>query len=285
MFWFRSLTGVIALFAMLPGRPMTAADAVSKDSVVDYKVRQLSTPDGTRYFVLDNRPSKPAPTLIILAWDANATLSHPDFVQCGRILAREGYLCVSIDLPGHGAEQRQGETEGLAGWRARMDAGEDPIADMAVRAKKVLNYLVADGQADQKNIAVCGTSRGGYAALRFVAVEPRAKCVAVFAPVTDLGVLEEFRGADKKILDAQSLDQHVPQLATRPVWMIVGDHDARIDSDKTIDLARKLSASAISQGAEPRIELHVCPAPGHVTPAGAAEESAKWIAKVFAAAK
>jgi hypothetical protein len=41
-----------------------------------------------------------------------------------RLLAKRGYLSVSVDLPCHGDEVKDKERPGLAGWRDRLEKGE-----------------------------------------------------------------------------------------------------------------------------------------------------------------
>jgi dienelactone hydrolase len=119
----------------------------------------------------------------------------------------------------------------------------------------VLDHLIAAGVADPERVAACGTSRGGFAALHFAAADPRVKCVAAFAPATDLGALSEFRGAGDHPLAARlALQRRDDDLAGRAVWLVIGDRDERVGTDHVVS--------------EPR---------GHATPAGAAEQGAKWI--------
>ncbi len=52
------------------------------------------------------------------------------------------------------------------------------------------NYLVAQGIADPKRMAILGWSYGGYAALQSGATDPdRYKAIIAIAPVTDLSAL------------------------------------------------------------------------------------------------
>jgi dienelactone hydrolase len=240
-----------------------------------------ATPSGVRYGLWPDRPpgQKPAPTLVVLASTIEETLGHPYYRQAGNDLAARGYLCVSVDLPCHGAEVRPGEPAGLGGWRRRCDGDEDFIAPLVSRLRAVLDHLVAEGVADPARIAACGTSRGGFAALHFAAAEPRVACVAAFAPVVDLAALSEFRGAEEApAVRRLALEGRLDPLAGRPVWLIIGDRDARVGTDRTISLARRLTARSLEAGKSPRVDLHVVAEPkGHTTPAGAAGQAADWI--------
>jgi len=219
--------------------------------------------------------------LLVFADSLEETLGNDYFLQCGRKLFSEGYHCVSLDLPCHGQERREGEPAGLHGWRHRFDLGEDFLDEFIRRAIDVVDYLVSEQWADPHRIAVCGTSRGGFAAVHLLAEEPRLRCAAVMAPVTDLTVLEEFRSLSNTArANALSLGHLADRLAGRAVWIVIGDRDERVGTDRAISFARKLSVAAYEHQVTSRVELHVLPEPrGHTTPPGAAEAGARWIAR------
>ena len=88
-------------------------------------VRQ--TPDGIRFGLWGTKVSYPAPTLFVFSATIDESLGDAYYRQCGNALAEQGFLCVSLDLPGHGLDQRNDEPGGLAAWRVRSDRGEDFI--------------------------------------------------------------------------------------------------------------------------------------------------------------
>lgn len=239
----------------------------------------MKTTTGVEFGIWGLGDKKPAPTLFVLGNSIAGTIGDPYFRQAGNDLEKEGYISVSIDIPGHGTQEREGEAQELAGWRERIDQGEDLVAETNRRLSEVLDYLIAEGITDPEKVAASGTSRGAFIALHFTASDPRVKCVAAFAPVTDLIVLREFHGAeDNALMASLSVSEQAAKLADRPVWIIMGDRDDRVGTDNSISLARKITATALEQGISPHVELHVFPEPkGHTTPAGAAEAAAKWI--------
>jgi dienelactone hydrolase len=240
------------------------------------------TPDGVSFATLGEKPPQPAPTLFAFAKDDAGTLASPLYLAAGTVLGKQGWLCVSLDLPGHGAERRAGEPDGLAAWRYRVDAGQDVMAEFTDRCKRVLDYLIAEGFTDQKRVAACGTSRGGFSALHFAAADPRVGCAAGYAPVTDLKALTEFKGAeDAPLVRRLALSTHADKLATRAIWITIGATDDRVDTNMAIATARSITAAATAQKIPDRVELYVLPSPGHTTPAGAAEQSAAWILRTF----
>src|SRR5690606_27398840 len=126
----------------------------------------LTTPDGVRFGVWPERPQRPAPTLFVFASAIGDSLGSSYFRQAGQQLAERGWLCVSLDVPCHGEDVRPGES-GLSGWRVRCLAGTDFVEAMNERARKVLDYLIAERWADPDRIAALGTSRGGFIAVHF----------------------------------------------------------------------------------------------------------------------
>ncbi len=246
------------------------------------ELRISETDQGVRYGIWSRESNPPAPTLFILANTIEGTLAADYFRQSGTTLAQQGWCCVSIDMPGHGLEHRDGEPAELEGWRFRADAGEDFVEETNRRLAHVLDHLIAKGCTDAEKVAVCGTSRGGFLAMHFAAFDPRVICVAAFAPVTDLLVLKEFHGAEQnELARALALTSRATELSRKKVWMVIGDQDARVGTDRAITLAERITAAASDLptgfGA---IELHVMPEPrGHTTPAGSADRATEWIGR------
>jgi len=243
------------------------------------QVQILKTATGTRFGIWGDKPSRPAPTLFTFALSIEETLGSIKYRQSGSRLADEGFLVVSLDLPCHGRDHRPGEPAGLEGWRARIDRGIDVMALFVAQAAEVLDYLIANGYTDPKRVAACGTSRGGFAAMHFAAADPRVRCVAAFAPVTDLAALSEFQAiASSPLVERLALRKRAEKLAGRPVWIAIGDADARVDTDRAIALSRSISAAAHHKHLASQIELHVMPdCRGHATPLGASDQAAEWI--------
>lgn len=246
----------------------------------DEKLTVLRTPGGREFGVLGEKPAVPAPTLFVFATAWQGTLQNDDFNKVGRILARQGVLSVSLDLPCHGADRREGEPEGIAGWRARLDQGTEPIGAFCKDASTVLDHLIAEGYTDRERVAACGTSRGGFVALHFAASEPRVRCVAGFAPVTNLLLLREFDGMSPPDPAAALLvADRAEALYARPVWLMIGTHDERVGTDSVIALARQINSSAVKHKQLALVDLHVQPSEGHRLPANGHVDSAAWFVR------
>jgi dienelactone hydrolase len=244
--------------------------------------RVLHTPTGVRFGLLGNKGPSPAPTLLVFSARMEDSLGNEAYIKAGRILAGRGYLCVSLDLPCHGEDAKAGEPEGLAGWRARLEKGEDLLGGFLARVSAVLDYLIQEGYTDPRKVAACGTSRGGFIAMHVAAADARVRCAAGFSPVTNLLALREFAGMEQHAATrALALTQAAPRLAGRPIWVMIGNNDRRVSTDDAIAFTRAVVAASVAQEQPARVELRVAPAPphptGHYTPTNAHEEAAAWI--------
>ncbi|MBN2456682.1 MAG: prolyl oligopeptidase family serine peptidase [Sedimentisphaerales bacterium] len=241
-------------------------------------IKILKTQSDIRFGICPKRPKAPTPTLFIISATIEESLGEPYSRQCGNDLAKKGYLCASMDLPCHGKGKRPDEPEGLSGWRHRLEKSEPFIEQFNEKMTQVLDYLITNGYTDPNRVAVCGTSRGGFIALHFAAQDGRVGALAAFAPVASLATLREFKGLEHQpAVIALDLAELADKLIARPVWLVIGDQDDRVDTDRAIAFARKVSGVSKEKT---RIELHVMPEPrGHTTPSGAPEQAAIWIEK------
>lgn len=223
----------------------------------------------------------PAPILLVLSSTAKASLQDPYYLQCGNDLIKKGYLCVSIDLPGHDSFKGEDSQPGLVAWREASDRGEDFVASFTSQVTGVLDFLIEAGYADPNRIAACGTSRGGFMALHAAAADPRIKAVAAFAPVTNLMALREFTGAtNTEHVAALSLLADAEKLAGRSIWLIIGDRDERVSTDDAIAFARRVTTLSLEKTSAADVTLLVTTEPkGHTTPKGAPELAAAWISE------
>ncbi|MBI1899737.1 MAG: alpha/beta fold hydrolase [Planctomycetia bacterium] len=241
------------------------------------KIHLLQTPAGIKFGLVGEQGGKPAPTLFIFANDIKTTLGNEAYAKAGRILAKEGCLSVALDLPCHGEDRREGEPAGLDGWQRRIDKGDPVIPAFVERCSAVLDHLVQEGYTDDNRVAACGTSRGGFIALHFAAAEPRIKCVAAFAPVTDLALLREFADCKSEGVPKLALAASAEKFAGRPVWITIGNDDQRVGTDAAIKLTRAIVESSRAAKKPPLVELHVSTAAGHRTHPTAHDEAAAWI--------
>ncbi|MCC6490874.1 MAG: prolyl oligopeptidase family serine peptidase [Candidatus Hydrogenedentes bacterium] len=222
-----------------------------------------TTPAGTSFAILP-AAKRPAPTLLVCATTAEETLTHEMYGSSPRILHGKGWNVVALDLPCHGADHREGERQQLEGWRDRVENGENIVTDWQRRVNDVLDHLIASGVADPERIYAEGTSRGGYMACQAAAANPKIRAVAAYAPVTELPALREFEGLDADPLTRQlDLQNSAAALCNRPLWIIIGNADDRVGTDRAVAFSRRLAAAAQEQGLTPDVTLQVVPVPGH----------------------
>ena len=247
----------------------------------------LRTPGNVRFGVIGGRPGSAAPALLVAAMSLEEMQREPVFTAVARLLARQGFVSVVIEPPCHGEERRPHEPEGLAGWRHRLDHGEEVVQAFNAKARAVLDHVIARGFVDPGRLAICGTSRGGFLAFHFAAIEPRVRAVAGISPVTDLLALAEFKGtATDSAAEKLALTHIVPQLIGRPVWLSIGNNDERVDTDRAIAFTRAIVHASIRRRKQPGpipVELLVAPSSGHQQIDQAHERLAAWLAEQLAA--
>ena len=90
-------------------------------------------------------------------------------------------------------------------------------------------------------IAVCGTSRAAYCALRLAAADERIGAIAGLAPVTDWRRLHEFAAHRRRTdVAALALEHWADKLAGRALFMAIGNRDRRVGTDACVALANRI---------------------------------------------
>ena len=239
----------------------------------------LTTPEGVRFGLLGDKDEAPAPVAFLFGslFDESLAGEH-----C-RILRKLGFVCVALDAPGHGSDRNSAEPLELRAWRHRLDSGNDFVTVFNRKVSGVLDYLVAQHNADPERVVAVGGSRGGFLAYHFAASDKRVKSVAGLAPVTELRALVEFEGmGDHELTQSLALIRHAPRLAGRHVLVIIGDQDERVGTDHAVAFARSVSREAD----DARVDLHVLSEPrGHYHPVETGWLLAQWSGKFLEGSK
>lgn len=239
------------------------------------------TPAGTEFAILPPHAGGGAPLLLLFAMAGADSLIIEPYCRIGHLLHAQGWNVVSLDLPCHGADQREGELPELQGWAARTRAQENILIPFQRRVNEVVFHLVQNGTADPARIAAAGTSRGGYMAIQAAASNPSIRAVAAFAPVTDLLALSEFSGQEDNPLAQQlNLVHAAAALADRALWITIGGTDDRVDTDRVIAFARALTHASQEQQIASNVTLHILPEPGHCSFLQWHTEAAGWFHEI-----
>jgi len=166
-----------------------------------------------------------------------------------QFLAARGYAVIQPNFRGSsGYGEDWLAKNGFQGWRTS-------IGDITAAAK----YLVSQGIADPKRLAIVGWSYGGYAALLSAAEQPTLyKGVVAIAPVTDLNlfksesndftdsaIVKSFVGSGPDTIQGSPLRRAAEIKA--PVLLFHGDLDGNVNiahSDKMVAALRSAGDQA-----------------------------------------
>ena len=170
------------------------------------------------------------------------------FDWIAQFLAARGYAVIQPNFRGSAGYGEQWEgANGFRDW-------EKAIGDISASAR----FLVDQGIADPRRLAIVGWSYGGYAALQSAAVQPDLYRAAVaIAPVTDLSLLkrqaegftsrrivQEFIGSGTHLVHGSPARRASSIKA--PVLMVHGDLDANVGIEHSEKMLAALKESGRS---------------------------------------
>ena len=180
------------------------------------------------------------------------------FDWLSQFLANQGYAVLQPNYRGSaGFGDAWLQDNGFKSWRTS-------IGDVTAAGK----WLVAQGIADPRKLAIVGWSYGGYAALQSGVTEPDLfKAIVAIAPATDLNLIKveakaytnqrlvaEELGSGSHIVEGSPL-QNVERIKA-PVLMFHGDKDLNVGvnqsrrMDSRLRLAGKASELVVYEGLE-----------------------------------
>ncbi|MDZ4857771.1 MAG: prolyl oligopeptidase family serine peptidase [Candidatus Hydrogenedentes bacterium] len=202
--------------------------------------------------------------LLTFATDRVTNLTKPPYSLTAEYFLAQGHRAASFDLPAHGerVDAHGGQIEGL---RNAFVAGVDPFAMLVEDGIAVIDECIRRGIAKEGRIAVAGTSRGGYMALRLFAGDKRIASAAGYAPVTDWRVLSEFV-ADKENADVAklALKNFVNDMNGRHVFVAIGNADERVGTDDCEQFVKALVDANKTPGFDPSlVDFHLTEDKGH----------------------
>lgn len=227
---------------------------------------------GQRLLTRPASVTAPRPTLFLFAREADLTLDHPSYNQIGTALQAQGWLIVSLDIPGHGENVQPGETGGLTGWAERTAAGEDWVQPFTQTVSQAIDYLIRSEQSLPDRIYAAGLSRGGFLALHAAAADARIKAVVACWPVTDLRALEEFAALHDNPLAAQlRIHTQAAKLSHQPIYILMADHDPRVSTEQAVTFAQSV------RDAGGRADVDLFPGNDHLAAPDWGARTARWV--------
>ena len=214
---------------------MLVRPELENKKLANVKPVSVKSPDGVvipAYLTLP--PGKDPKNLpaVVLPHGGPSDRDEWGFDWLAQYMAAKGYAVLQPEYRGSSGF---GDTwlmqNGFKSWRTS-------IGDITASAR----WLVSEGVADPKRLAIVGWSYGGYAALQATATDPTLfKAVAAIAPVTDLAMLTKeeedytdseivarFIGSGPHIIEGSPL-RHAAEIKV-PVLLVHGDMDMNVHS-------------------------------------------------------
>lgn len=209
---------------------------------IEYKARDglsieafLTLPQG--------KPAKNLPTLMFPHGGPIAR-DNAAFDYWSQFFANKGYAVLQMNFRGSSGQGLAHRNAGLAKWGKEM---QDDVEDGA-------RYLIEQGIADQKSIAIVGASYGGYAALMGAVKTPDFyRCAISVAGVSNVyelvlderafwmsyNVVDEQIGTGAKHLKDISPVNHADKVKV-PILLIHGEDDRQVDIKHSLQMRDNL---------------------------------------------
>jgi len=165
-----------------------------------------------------------------------------------QLLASRGYAVLQVNYRGSTGYGREFWMAGFKEWGRSM---QDDLSDG-------VQWLIEEGIADAKKVAIYGASYGGYATLAGIAFTPNLyACGVDYVGVSNLftfmntippywkpylDMLYEMVGhpeEDKKLLEAASPVFHIDKIKA-PLFVVQGANDPRVNIDESDQIVRSL---------------------------------------------
>ena len=248
----------------------------------DYRCKEITLEIPDRHFtahILSPPQLSPNPMLFFtFADDWKTSLHVAPYNVAAQIFLARGHRVLSFDLPNHGARVDE-FGEGIIGWRNAFIAGQNCFEIFLADAKSAVTRCIEKELATPHRIAVGGTSRAGYLALRLLAEDARIAAAAAFAPVTDWRDLSEFTAdRDRKDVAALRLVKFAEALARKPIFIAIGNRDGRVNTQSCRVFCNALHrADALRGDGKMFLEFQVHDAPGHASNNAWQESGAQFL--------
>lgn len=220
----------------------------------------------------------PLPALFYFSLSGPDSLCLDPYNQPVRFLFEKQIRIFSLTLPAH--ENGLSPLNALGVWAEEMARGVDPLADFLDQAEEAIAFVFQQGLVEEGKLAVAGLSRGGLLAAFLAAREKRIRKVLGFAPVTQLGLAQEFSNLqENQIVQFYDVKNLAEELSDRKIRIYIGNRDLRVSTRSCFECVEKLvEAAHIRRNTQ--IELIVTPSigqMGHGTSMEIFKQGAEWI--------
>ncbi|MBM3183861.1 MAG: hypothetical protein FJZ64_00965 [Chlamydiae bacterium] len=160
----------------------------------------------------------------------------------------------------------------------------NPIEDFLQNVTICLDFAVKEGFADPKQMGVGGLSRGGFMAAHAASRDERFRFLLVFAPLTKLSILKEFRSMqDHPVVSGFDLQHLAPRLFQKHNRFYIGNHDTRVSTRACFETVMAISEEAHKHHIRsPQVECIISPSigrDGHGTSFETFKHGALWISE------
>lgn len=232
-----------------------AADWLKNARLGETEAIRLTARDGTPLHGFLTRPpgaaAKPLPTVLYVhggPWGIRDSATFDPVVQ---FFATRGYAVLQVNYRGSGGYGRKFED------LARFEFGGTMLDDL----DDAVDWAVAQGHADPRQLLIAGASYGGYATLMGLVRHPeRFRAGIALMPATDIvQQIEDYKFSggsgefpqqwwkdwvgdpqqDRARLEAISPVRHIDKLRA-PIFLAYGDDDQRIRYRQTTEFAKAL---------------------------------------------
>ena len=173
----------------------------------------------------------------------------------GPVLAREGYVTFSIDMPTFG---RRAEITESAAVKAALWRGKTLFGQMLGEQAAALTWLAARPDVDPARIGMTGLSMGATLGYFLAALDPRIAAVAHLCCYADFATLVETGAHDLHghyltmpgLLTETSTGEIAGLIAPRPQLICIGSED-QLTPPCAVERAFRETAAAYARAASP----------------------------------
>ena len=187
----------------------------------------------------------------------------------GPALAAAGFAVLCLDMPGHGAREREGPEVALA--KAALWRGQTLMGGMLADLAAGLDALTADPGVDGTRVGTMGLSMGATHAYWLAALDDRVAAVAHLCAFADIGPLIATGSHDLHgiymtvpgLLSHGDMGDVAALIAPRPQFIAYGTGDPLTPEAAISPALARVGAAYRANGADARLHILADPAAGH----------------------